>query len=77
MGRTGQPGRTGRPGTGSGIFQPVENFFPIIGKNAKNFSNHWKTGEESFQSLEKTGLFFQPLEKKFPIIGKFFLGAAA
>ena len=43
----------------------------------KIFSNHWKTGEKFFQSLEKSGHFFQPLEKKFPIIGKLFLGAAA
>jgi hypothetical protein len=59
------------------IFQPLENFFPIIGKNAKIFSNLWITGENFFQSLEKSGHFFQPLEKKFPIIGKLFLGAAA
>jgi hypothetical protein len=39
----------------------------------KIFSNHWKTAENFFQSLEKPGHFFQPLEKFFPIIGK--LGA--
>ncbi|MBR3583613.1 MAG: hypothetical protein IKO01_09275 [Kiritimatiellae bacterium] len=36
----------------------------------KIFSNHWKTREKFFQSLEKSGHFFQPLEKYFPIIGK-------
>ena len=30
----------------------------------KIFSNHWKTAEKFFQSLEKTGEIFQPLEKK-------------
>jgi peptide/nickel transport system permease protein len=52
---------------------PAENF-PTIGKI---FSNHWKTDEIFFQSLEKTGdssnhwkKSFQSLEKKFPIIGK-------
>ena len=36
----------------------------------KIFSNHWKTAEKFFQSLEKIRPFFQPLEKYFPIIGK-------
>jgi hypothetical protein len=36
----------------------------------KKFSNHWKTAEKFFQSLEKIGRIFQPLEKYFPIIGK-------
>jgi hypothetical protein len=48
----------------------LEKNFPIIGKNAKIFSNHWKTAEKFFQSLEKPPHFFQPLEKNFPIIGK-------
>jgi hypothetical protein len=38
----------------------------------KFFSNHWKTPENFFQSLEKLADFFQPLEKNFPIIGKLF-----
>ncbi len=42
----------------------------------KNFSNHWKTAENFFQSLEKPGHFFQPLEKSFPIIGKIRKGRA-
>jgi hypothetical protein len=43
----------------SQIFQPLETFFPIIGKLPKIFSNHWKnrTGfsshwKKTFQSLE-------------------------
>ena len=52
------------------VFQPLETFFPIIGKTAKIFSNHWKTPENFFQSLEKPAQIFQPLEKNFPIIGK-------
>ncbi len=36
----------------------------------KIFSNHWKTHERFFQSLEKSARIFQPLEKYFPIIGK-------
>ena len=36
----------------------------------KKFSNHWKTREIFFQSLENPAHFFQPLEKYFPIIGK-------
>jgi hypothetical protein len=36
----------------------------------EKFSNHWKTAEKFFQSLEKPAGIFQPLEKKFPIIGK-------
>ena len=39
-------------------------------KPAKIFSNHWKTAEKFFQSLEKSGKIFQPLETFFPIIGK-------
>jgi hypothetical protein len=52
------------------VFQPLETFFPIIGKTAKIFSIHWKTPEKFFQSLEKSAEIFQPLEKNFPIIGK-------
>jgi hypothetical protein len=52
------------------LFQPLETFFPIIGKTAKIFSNHWKNPENFFQSLEKSAEIFQPLEKNFPIIGK-------
>ena len=44
------------------VFQPLETFFPIIGKLAKNFSNRWKNrGGFSnhwkivFQSLETKG----------------------
>ncbi|NCC52978.1 MAG: hypothetical protein EOM20_17445 [Spartobacteria bacterium] len=37
--------------------------FPIIGKNEKKVSNHWKNCHKNFQSLEKSS-------KKFPIIGK-------
>jgi hypothetical protein len=48
----------------------LEKFFPIIGKLTEIFSNHWKTGEKFFQSLEKSGGVFQPVEKMFPIIGK-------
>jgi hypothetical protein len=55
-----------------GIFQPLEKYFPIIGKPAKIFSNHWKTAENFFQSLENPARFFQPLETFFPIIGKLF-----
>jgi hypothetical protein len=40
------------------------------GGEGKIFSNHWKTGEKIFQSLEKWGGIFQPLENFFPIIGK-------
>jgi hypothetical protein len=53
-------------------------FFPIVGKRAEIFSNHWKNRvgfsnhwKKVFQSLEKMAGVFQPLEKKFPIIGKF------
>ena len=42
-----------------GIFQPLETFFPIIGKPPKNFSNHWKKSAE-FSNHWKT--FFQSLE---------------
>jgi hypothetical protein len=41
------------------FFQPLETFFPIIGKLPKNFSNHWKNRpdfsnhwKKNFQSLE-------------------------
>jgi hypothetical protein len=44
--------------------------FPCASLAPKIFSNHWKTAEEFFQSLEKSAHFFQPLEKNFPIIGK-------
>jgi hypothetical protein len=52
----------------------LETFFPIVGKITNIFSNHWKTGEKFFQSLEKLAGFFQPLETFFPIIGKLFPG---
>ena len=41
--------------------------FPPIGNI---FSNHWKTPEKIFQSLEKPLQFFHPLETFFPTIGK-------
>jgi hypothetical protein len=84
MAHGGPPG--GRPLPASRTMQkarfsvgnPIGNFFPIIGKLPKNFSNHWKKWPEfsnhwkkSFQSLEKWAGIFQPLEKSFPIIGKF------
>ncbi|MBR4189769.1 MAG: hypothetical protein IKQ55_07390 [Kiritimatiellae bacterium] len=57
--------------TSGSVFQVrIGNFFPIIGKCPKIFSNHWKNREKFFQSLEKSAQIFQPLEKKFPIIGK-------
>ena len=58
-GDNGDKGDGGDAGTGKS--------FPTIGKI---FSNHWKTSEIFFQSLEKNGKIFQPLEKNFPIIGK-------
>ena len=42
------------------VFQPLENFFPTIGKKV---SNHWKNRENFFQSLENARKFF-------PIVGK-------
>jgi hypothetical protein len=55
---------------------PRAKNFPTIGNI---FSNHWKTAEKFFQSLEKTAGFsnhwkniFQSLETFFPTIGKLF-----
>jgi hypothetical protein len=44
---------------GDEVFQPLETFFPIIGKIAKYFSNHWKN-PPIFSNHWKT--FFQSLE---------------
>jgi hypothetical protein len=43
---------------------------PCASLAPKIFSNHWKTAEKFFQSLEKPAGIFQPLETFFPIIGK-------
>jgi hypothetical protein len=43
---------------------------PLPRPAPKYFSNHWKTAENFFQSLEKSAQIFQPLENIFPIIGK-------
>ena len=45
------------------FFHPLETFFPIIGKPAKIFSNHWKTDPNFFQSLEN---FSSPLSTALP-----------
>jgi tetratricopeptide (TPR) repeat protein len=37
---------------GDEVFQPLETFFPIIGKIAKIFSNHWKK-TENFPTIGK------------------------
>ena len=42
---------------------PPGNFFPIIGKPPKNFSNHWKTQPELSNHWKKT---FQSLENPPP-----------
>ena len=62
------------PSSGPSVFAPMARLFRPMspGLVPKNFSNHWKTGEKFFQSLEKIGGIFQPLEKSFPIIGKLF-----
>ncbi|MBR3582663.1 MAG: hypothetical protein IKO01_04380 [Kiritimatiellae bacterium] len=54
--------RLRRPARGlRGVFQRLEKNFPIIGKTGANFptigkifSNHWKTAEKFFQSLENS-----------------------
>jgi hypothetical protein len=51
-----------QPKTAAGprkVFQPLETFFPIIGKLPKIFSNHWKN-PAIFSNHWKT--FFQSLE---------------
>jgi hypothetical protein len=60
--------RAARKG-GNGVFQPLENFFPIIGKTTKNFSNHWKKWADFsnhwkniFQSLENPGFCGGPAD---------------
>ncbi|MBR4189198.1 MAG: hypothetical protein IKQ55_04475 [Kiritimatiellae bacterium] len=45
------------------VFQSLEKYFPIIGKPAKNFSNHWKKRVD-FSNHWK--LFFQSLENSVP-----------
>ena len=53
-------------------------FCPFVSrKRPEIFSNHWKTAEKFFQSLEKMAKIFQPLEKNFPIIGKLAVGPRA
>ena len=69
-----------RPRRPAKIFQPLEKYFPIIGKLAKNFSNHWKK-TESFPAIGKKfsnhwKLFFQSLEK-ICAAGLWLAGAAA
>ena len=62
------------PFSGPSVFAPMARLFRPMspGLVPKIFSNHWKTGEKFFQSLEKIGGIFQPLEKSFPIIGQLF-----
>jgi hypothetical protein len=47
------------------FFHPLETFFPIIGKPAKIFSNHWKTAQKFFQSLENSPTLPHPLIRVF------------
>ena len=69
-----------RPRRPAKIFQPLEKYFPIIGKLAKNFSNHWKK-TESFPTIGKKfsnhwKKIFQSLEK-ICAAGLWLVGAVA
>ena len=48
------------------VFQPLETFFPIIGKIAKIFSNHWKK-PENFPTIGKK--FSNHWKKVFQSLG--------
>ncbi len=57
------PVRAGK--RGGKVFQPLETFFPIIGKTMKIFFQSLENGRNFFPIIGKNGTFFPTIGKKF------------